>query len=207
MPPGPAIEAFVRVVNMPIQKLSAVSTRRSGIALSSLARPLRILHQALENWKGRAEIEDAVKSCASAAASDAIDDPLLRRELAERILRASGAGAVWILDALASEIIGPSIPVFGSLALDSAALIAEYASFLDSWQGRAYAELRLALNVETDFRNRFNIHIHDPPYRYNGVWHHTIIELLNRTENVRVSGRQPERCNNGTPLLNETPPS
>jgi hypothetical protein len=113
------------------------------------------------------------------------EDRLLRRELAERIKRLNVIGSIHIVDALADEMTPPTLPVYPDEATTSAALIAQYSDFLDSTQGHAYAELRLALHTELDFKHRFNVHSLSAPQRYHGVWQDTIQQLVTRTEDVR----------------------
>jgi hypothetical protein len=70
-------------------------------------------------------------------------------------------------------------------ALSAAAIISNYSAFIESPQGRAYAEVRLALHAELDFRGRFNVHSLSPHQRYDGVWQTPIHELAFMVENAR----------------------
>ena len=51
-PPGPNAEAFGRICSLPPALQSAISMSRSGYSLTTLIRPLRLLHQALAAWPG-----------------------------------------------------------------------------------------------------------------------------------------------------------
>jgi hypothetical protein len=113
------------------------------------------------------------------------EDRLLRREFAERIKRLNVIGSIHIVDALAEEIPPPTIPTYPDKALTSAALIARYSKFLESPLGHAYAEMRLALHTELDFKHRFNVHSRSVPQRYHGVWQDTIAQLVTRLEYTR----------------------
>ena len=100
-------------------------------SLMTLIRPLRALHRALENWRGREEIVAAAQDCVRAIDADAHNDKLFRREFADRIRRLSVVGSLQILDALADDLVAPVLPKNYAAALSSAALIAAYSQFLD----------------------------------------------------------------------------
>ncbi len=184
-PPEPDPEAFLKVCGMPFPKQSVISTSRSGHSLLTLIRPLRVLHRALQSWRGCAEIAVAAQECATAIAQDMQEDKLLRREFAERLRRLNVIGPAHILDALAHEVHVPAFPVHVDEVLTSAGLIATFSRFFESTQGRAFSEVRLALHAELDFQRRFNIHNLTAPQRYEGIWRNTIQELVTRLEDTR----------------------
>lgn len=177
--------AFLKVCCMPLAKQSAISTSRSGRSLLTLIRPLRVLHRALESWRGRAELALTAEECSTAIAADMHDDKLLRREFAERLRRLNVIGSAHILDALTHEVPVPAFPVHVDEILTSAGLIATFSRFFESTQGRAYSEVRLALHAELSFQRRFNIHSLTAPQRYQGIWRNTIQELIMRLEDTR----------------------
>ena len=183
--PEPDASAFLKVCSMPLPKQSAISMSRSGHSLLTLVRPLRVLHRALEGWRGRAAIATAALDCANAIASDMHEDSLLRREFALRVQRLNVIGSVHILDALAHKVSPPVFQKRDDEVLTSAGLIAAFSEFLDSVHGHAYAEVRLALHAALDFQRRYNIHALVPPQRYDGVWRGTIEELVTRLEDTR----------------------
>ena len=186
-PPAPDLGAFLRVCGLPPAMQSAISTSRSGKSLLTIVRPLRVLHRALNGWSGRSEAASDVQDCADAVATDMHEDKLLRREFAERVRRLHIVAPVHILDALVHEIPPPNLPIYEDDVLASAGLIANFTKFLESHEGRAYAEVRLALHAELDFRRRFNLHSTHVPRRYQGVWRSTIQQLVARVEDMRKS--------------------
>jgi hypothetical protein len=127
----------------------------------------------------------SARDCATAISSDGISDKLLRREFSARIRSLNVIGPVEILDALAGELVAPKFPDEKDAALCSAGLIAAFSQFIASPQGRAYAEVRLALHAELDFQRRFNLHNLSPPQRYEGVWRGTLQQLVGRLEDTR----------------------
>jgi hypothetical protein len=145
-------------------------------------------------WRGRDEIATAAQECESAIAADARGDRLLRREFSDRIQRLGAVCPVHILDALAFEMPGLEVPSCRDEVLNAAGLISSYSGFLSSRQGRAYAELRLSLHAETDFRHRFNIHDVGPPARYRGVWKYALGDLVTRVEVARATAFHTSRC-------------
>ena len=184
-PPAPDPGAFSRVCGLPPAKQSAISTSRSGHSLLTIIRPLRVLHRALSGWSGRSAVASDAQACVAAVAVDMGEDKLLRREFAERIKRLNIVSAANILDALVSEIRSPEFPIYKDEALLSAGLMANLTKFFKSLEGRAYAEVRLALHAELDFRCRFNVHSLEIPKRYAGIWKSTIQELVARLEDTR----------------------
>jgi hypothetical protein len=184
-PPGPDVEAFVKICSLPAEKQLAISAGRSGCSLMALVRPLRLLHRALGAWPGRSALVASARDCATAISSDGISDKLLRREFSARIRSLNVIGPVEILDALAGELVAPKFPDEKDAALCSAGLIAAFSQFIASPQGRAYAEVRLALHAELDFQRRFNLHNLSPPQRYEGVWRGTLQQLVGRLEDTR----------------------
>jgi hypothetical protein len=192
-PPEPSAGAFSRVCRLPQEAQSAVSASRSGHSLNSITRPLALLHRALEGWGGRAGAAATARECAAAVGADMDEDGLLRRELAQRIKRLNVVGAIHVLDALARGVPAPDCPEHADGALASAGLIAAFSMFCESAQGRAYAEVRLALHAELDFQRRFNIHELSAPRRYLGIWRGTLLELVARLEGARRGcARGPE---------------
>jgi len=184
-PPSPDANAFIKICGLPIEKQMAISAARSGHSLMSLIRPLRVLHRALGSWPGRSALSASAQDCADAISADGMNDKLLRREFAARIRRLNVVASLGILDALARDFNAPVFPVENDAALAAAGLIAGFSKFFDSPQGRAYAEVRLALHVELDFQRRFNIHSLTAPQRYEGVWRDTLHQLVQRLEDTR----------------------
>ena len=186
-PPGSELDAFLRVCSLPLAKQSAISAGRSGQSLLTIIRPLRVLHRALQGWSGRAEVASDAQACARAISSDMTEDKLLRRDLAERVKRLNIVSPVHLLDALVGEISPPNFSSRSDENLASASLIANLTKFFESVEGFAYAEVRLALHAELDFRRRFNVHSAKAPQRYHGIWQSTIQQLVTRLEDTRKS--------------------
>lgn len=186
-PPGPDAGAFAKICSLPLAKQSAISMSRSGHSLMTLIRPLRLLHQALGAWSGRGALAQSARDCEAAIYADGIEDKLVRREFSERVRRLNVIGSVDILDALTCGFDAPKFTDECDAALSSAGLIAAFSQFYESPQGRAYAELRLALHAELDFQRRFNHHSSSAPQRYEGVWRGTLQQLVGRLEDTRRS--------------------
>jgi len=184
-PPAPAAEAFLRVCNLPQKTLAAISTSRTGHSLFSIVRPLKILHRAIRTWPGRSAALTEAAACTAALSEDADSDKLSRRATASTIKRLQVARPVDLADALFEGAPSLHAPEHADEDLRFASAIASYWEFLSSPQGRACAEIRLALHTEIDFLRRFNSHKADPPQRYAGIWSGTLNSLANRVENTR----------------------
>lgn len=184
-PPQPDAGAFLRICNLPGDVQAAISTGRSGHGLLTLTRTLRVLYRALREWRGHVAIAKAAEECAAAIAGDQLADKLLRRTFADRVRRLRIVPSIHILDAFSHEIVGPRTQTWPDETLMFAELITSYAEFYESAQGRAYAEIRLALHSELDFQNRFNVHSLSAPQRYAGIWSSSLPELVTRVENTR----------------------
>lgn len=192
-PPPPDVEAFLRVCALPQKVQAAISTRRSGHSLFSIIRPLKILHKAIRTWPGRTTAITEASACTAALGEDADTDKLSRRATASTIKRLQVARPIDLVDALFEDI--PSLPPceHADEDLRCASAMASYWRFLSSPQGRAYAEIRLALHSEIDFQRRFNSHKASPPQRYAGVWSGALAKLARRVEDTRhtVSPKEP----------------
>ena len=116
---------------------------------------------------------------------DHFDDKLARRCMAERVRCLGVLPAIQLLDAFADEVRPPPDIKQSEHLLELAQSICVYNDFLCSRSGSAYAELRLALHVELDFRRRFNVHELQLPRRYQGIWEHTLAALISKLEDKR----------------------
>ena len=76
LPPAPDAEAFLRVCALPPKAQLAISTRRTGHSLFAMARPLKILHKAIQAWPGRTALLAEAASCKAALSEDADSDKL-----------------------------------------------------------------------------------------------------------------------------------
>lgn len=184
-PAQPDGESFLRICHLPAEKQSAISARRSGHTLLSLARPLRVLHRAIQGWRSRTEVIAAAQALQAAISADMLEDKLARREFAERVKRLRVVAPLHILDALAHPVPLPVFPERQDEVLTSAGCISTLCDFFESVPGYAYAETRLALHAELDFQRRFNLHSLTPPQRYDGVWRDSIAALVTRVEDTR----------------------
>ncbi|MDB4777626.1 hypothetical protein OAH08_04640 [Verrucomicrobia bacterium] len=186
-PPTPDDSSFSRVCNMPNKLQSSISLSRSGKKLTTLTRPLQLIHRALVDWSSKVELEQNFKNCSAAVYNDHLDDRLQKRILAERIHQLRLVSPTYLLDSLGNDLNPPSIPLIKDEVLRTASIISCYSNFIESTPGRAYGELRLALHGELDFRNRFNVHSINPEERYVGIWRNSLEELVERIENIRCS--------------------
>jgi len=188
-PPPADAQSFLRICGLPSEKQSAISAARSGQSLLTLTRSLRVFHRALAEWRGREPMIASSAACAAAVVADHLDDKLQRRAFADRIRRLHVIPSVYLLDAFAQEVSPPLVPEIADPALSAAAVISNYSAFIESAPGNAYAEVRLTLHAELDFKGRFNVHSLSPSQRYEGVWRTTIQELVTNVETARHSAQ------------------
>jgi hypothetical protein len=141
--------------------------------------------------KDLSSFEADAANCFRAVIDDQIPDKLQRRFLCERIRRSVAIPNILLLDALATELPSFEATTPSDPAQEKSAWVARYDDFLDAPIGRAYAEMRLALHAEVDFKGRFNRHAQHPPRRYAGVWNHTLEELLERVESANPQPLKP----------------